>query len=188
MNAGVDQRMATHLVFASSETSLVVGLSVVVTGRPEVARFHESRTRRCGTPRTDPETRSNREQVCARHPAQTRFARQARLSRRPRRHRRHEAAAGPEIRAFRDSWQDGRDARRARKAGAPPTRGRRCCDEWRGATRSLLFRSCPCAGWRETSSGRSLRLSRLAAIEVVPRGVELEVAVLPPSSAPDGSV
>jgi hypothetical protein len=25
--------------------------------------------------------------------------------------------------------------------------------EWRGATRSLLFRSCPCAGWREASSG-----------------------------------
>ena len=30
------------------------------------------------------------------------------------------------IRAFRDSWQGGRDARRARKAGALPTRGRRC--------------------------------------------------------------
>ena len=68
-------QFARVLLLASSETSLVVGLSVVVTGRPEVARFHESRARRCGTPRTDPETRRYREQVCARHPAQTRFAR-----------------------------------------------------------------------------------------------------------------
>ena len=38
------------------------------------------------------------------------------------------------------------------------------CGEWRGATQSLLFRSCACARWREASSRGSLRLGRLAAL------------------------
>jgi hypothetical protein len=39
--AGLRDEVMIDLLVASSETSLVVGLSVVVTGRPEVARFHE---------------------------------------------------------------------------------------------------------------------------------------------------
>ena len=41
-------------------------LSVLVTGQPRVARFHESRARGAGLRRPNPETRIVREQVCAR--------------------------------------------------------------------------------------------------------------------------
>ena len=54
----------TLLLFASSEAGVVAMLSVVVTGQPRVARFHESRARGAGLRRPNPETRKVREQVC----------------------------------------------------------------------------------------------------------------------------
>ena len=67
--------MTTAPQFASSQAGVVAMLSVVVTGQPRVARFHESRARGAGLRRPNPETRKVREQVCARRAARTRFAR-----------------------------------------------------------------------------------------------------------------
>ena len=71
------RRRLPDLLVANSEAGVVAMLSVVVTGQPRVARFHESRARGAGLRRPDPETRRVREQGSARLAAEPCFARRA---------------------------------------------------------------------------------------------------------------